>query len=53
VSQALITAGSVVSVAINVFRRSPLDASAPLINFSVTLALTPVVLVRGMLLIKQ
>jgi uncharacterized membrane protein YfcA len=42
--QALITAGSVVSVLLNLFKRSPLSPSAPLIDFHVAVVLTPVVL---------
>ncbi|KAF5834265.1 hypothetical protein DUNSADRAFT_9132 [Dunaliella salina] len=45
ISQALITAGSAVSVAINIFKRSPVNPSTCIIHFSVALALTPVVLV--------
>jgi hypothetical protein len=49
ISQALITAGGLVSVTLNVFKRSPVQPTAPLIDFRVALTLTPVVLVRARL----
>ncbi len=45
ISQALITAGGLVSVLLNLFKRDPHDASRPLIDFQVALVLTPTVLV--------
>jgi uncharacterized membrane protein YfcA len=44
-SQALITAGSLVSVAMNLFSISPLDPHQPLIDFPLVLLLTPMLLV--------
>jgi uncharacterized membrane protein YfcA len=44
-SQALITAGSLVSVAMNLFSPSPLDPHKPLIDFPLVLLLAPMLLV--------
>ncbi len=44
-SQALITAGSIVSVALNLFARSPMDPSKPLIDFPLVLLLLPMLLI--------
>ncbi len=44
-SQALITAGSFVSVAMNILSPSPVDPQKPLIDFPLVLLLAPMLLV--------